>query len=107
MQKYTLKTEQVNSNRLLKEVTDFVEEIITNFDIIWTSDVQRDAILEVIDEHMEDLVENNEIDQWNVICDSRNNKKSDVQSKRTHLDITYCQRNCYNITKLHYVVKKS
>jgi len=106
MPNYKLTTKHVNNKRILKDVTDFVDEIINNFSIMWSSDSQRDAILEVIDEHLQDMVEQNKIEQWNVVCDRRNNKPSDVQNKMTHLDITYRQRNCFNITELHYLIQE-
>lgn len=107
MTEFSLKTENVNSKPLLKEVSNFVEEIIQNFNIIWDSDSQRDAILEVVDEFLEDLRHNaNKIEQWNVICDGRNNKAKDAKKKVTHLDVYYCQRHCYNVTELHYIIKR-
>jgi hypothetical protein len=106
MSDFTLKTNHVNSKRIFNDVSVFVEEIIHNFNIMWSSDSQRDAILEVLDEHMEDLVEANKIEQWNVICDGRNNKASDIKNKITHLDISYRQRNCFNVTELKYTIKE-
>ena len=105
MQKFTLKTYHVNSKGLLTLVSDFVNGIIENFNVIWDSESQRDAILEVIDEHLQDLVEQRKIDQWNVICDGRNNTPEDVKNKITHLHISYRQRNCYNTTELKYKIE--
>lgn len=104
MTDFILKTQHVNSKRLCDVVTDFIEEIIVTFNIIWDSDSQCDAILEVIDGHMEDMLNENKIEQWNVICDARNNKQSDINKNITHLDIYYRQRNCYNVTELHYTI---
>jgi len=102
---YKLKTKHVNSKPLLKEVSTLINEIIETFEIMWDSDNQRDAILEVIDEHLEELVEQKKITQWNVICDGRNNKLSDIANNITNLDITYRQRNCFNVTELNYIIK--
>lgn len=107
MTEYTLKTKNVNSKALLKEVSKFVSDIINNFNIIWDSNSQRDAILEVVDEFLEDLqIGDNKIEQWNVICDARNNKAKDTKNKTTHLDIYYCQRHCYNVTELRYTITR-
>jgi hypothetical protein len=73
---------------------------------MWASDAQRDAILEVLDEHMEDMVEENKIDQWNIVCDGRNNKQSNIEKKLTYLDVSYQQRNCFNTTELRYTIKE-
>jgi len=106
MAKFTLKTKNINSERLLKDVSDFIGGIITSYDIVWDGNSNRDAILEIIDEKLEDLQEDKEINQWNVICDRRNNKMSDTLRKITNLNITYQQRNCYNTTELHYIIKR-
>lgn len=107
MTNYILNTKNVNSKPLLKEVSDFIGEIIDTFNVIWDSSSQRDAILEIVDEFLEDMKNNvNKIEQWNVICDSRNNKAKDTKKKEVHLDIYYCQRHCYNVTELHYTVKQ-
>ncbi len=107
MTEYTLKTKNVNNPHLLKKVSDFTGDLINNFDIIWNNDKQRDVILEVVDEFLEDLGNNaSEIEQWNVICDGRNNKTKDIKNKVTHLDIYYRQRHCYNITVLNYTIKR-
>jgi len=105
MQKFTLKTRGVVSNSLFKEISEFVESIIQNFHIVWDSTSQRDAILEIVDELMQDMVTDKKIEQWNVVCDKRNNKQSQAARKRTILDITYKQRNCYNVTELHYEIE--
>lgn len=97
----------INSKILVKEVSDFVEEIIKNFNIIWDSTAQRDVILEVIDEYLQIMAKDNKIEQWNVICDGRNNKRFDPKNKITYLDVEYKQRNCYNITKLKYKITES
>jgi len=107
MTNYSLKTKNVNSKALLKEVSNFIGEIIDNFNVIWDSDSQRDAILEVVDEFLEDMKNNdNKIEQWNVVCDARNNKIKDTEGKITHLDVYYCQRHCYNVTELQYTIKR-
>ncbi len=103
--KFTLKTHNVNNKRILEEVSGYVSEIITNFNITWTSREDRDTILEVIDELLEDMVNDDKIEQWNVVCDGRNNKTSDTKKKTTYLDIEYRQRNCFNITKLNYIIQ--
>lgn len=106
MPNYKLTTKHVNSKRILEDVSNFVNEIIENFNIMWNSNSQHDAILEVIDEHLQDMAEQNKIEQWNIICDGRNNKQSDIHNKITHLDITYRQRNCFNVTELNYLIQE-
>ena len=104
--KYTLKTKSVNSKTLFNEVSNFINDIIDGFGIIWDSDSQRDAIIEVIEEFMEDLQNDNKIEQWDIVCDARNNKQEDVKNKIVHLEIHYKQKNCLNITKLLYKIEE-
>ncbi len=104
MTTFTLKTQHVNSKQLLEHISGYVETIIMDFNIIWNSNSQRDAILEVIEEHLQDMLIDNKIEQWNVICDGRNNKHDMALNKLIHLDIEFKQRNCYNITKLKYEI---
>ncbi len=106
MPEYTLKTKHINSKALMKEISEFVDSIINDFNIIWNSDSQRDAILEVIDEQLFDLAEDGKIERWDVVCDSRNNTKNDNRNEITHLDIKYTQHNCYNISELNYTIGK-
>lgn len=103
-QTFTVKTKQVNSKKLLAEVSEFVEEIILNFSITWSVDAQRDTILEVIDEFLEEKLNENEIEQWNVVCDGRNNTLKDQSMGIYRLDISYRQRNCFNTTELNYTI---
>ena len=99
MSTFILKTKHVNSNRILDEVCNFVDSIITDFNIIWSNDSQRDAILEIIDEHLQDMAGDNKLVQWNIVCDKRNNTRQDSKDKITHLYVEYKQRNCFNVTR--------
>ena len=101
---FTLKSNGVASKSLFKDVTEFVEEIIKEFSILYAHDVHRDAILEVIEEHLEELYEAGKITQFNVICDDRNNNQVLADNGITNLEIRYKQDNCYVTTVLKYVV---
>jgi hypothetical protein len=104
-QTYTLEKRHVNSEPLADEITNFINDIIETFSVMWDNDDNRNAVLEIMDEHLEDLADEKKIIQWNIVCDGRNNKKSDIENKTTHLDITYKQRNCFNVTELKYTIK--
>ena len=101
---FTLKSSGVASKSLLKCVTEFVEEIINEFSILYAHDVHRDAILEVMEEHLEELLQEGKITQYNVICDDRNNNQVLADAGITNLEIRYKQDNCYVTTVLKYVV---
>ena len=103
MKNFTVNTKNVNSETLTLEISDYIEDIIERFNIMWESTAQRDSVLEILDEHMEDLVNQNKIEQWDIVCDGRNNKKSDIKNNITNLSIQFKQRNCYNTTEINYV----
>ncbi len=104
MNTYTLKEHHVNSKLLFNEVTDFINNIIIEFSIIWDSDVHRDAILEVIDEFFMEMCADEKITQFNVICDARNNTVKSAAKGFTHLEVRYKQDDCYNTTSIDYVI---
>lgn len=101
---YTLKVSGSASKWLLKDVSEFVAEIIKEFSILYAHDVARDAILEVLEEHLEEKAMEGKITQYNVICDDRNNNKVLAENGITNLEIRYKQDNCYVTTVLKYVI---
>jgi len=104
MNSFTLKSKGIASKFLHKTVTEFINEIIDEFSILYAHDVHRDAILEVIDEFFEELAEEGKISQYNVICDNRNNNEVLADAGITNLEIRYLQDNCYGMTVLNYVI---
>ena len=101
---FTLKTKGVASKPLLKDVSEFVGGIISEFSILWERDNHRDQILEVLEEYLEELVEEGRISQPNVICDDRNNNEILAKAGITNLEVRYKQDNCYAATILTYVI---
>jgi len=104
MSTYKLKSTNVNSKFLHTDIADFIDNIITEFSVLWDSDVSRDAVLEVLDEFLEELAQDGKITQWNVICDDRNNNTSLSDNGITNLEVFYKQDDCYNTTKLDYTI---
>lgn len=101
---YTLTTKAVNSKRLLDLVTQ-VEIIFTDFDIMWSSDAQRLAAIDTINDMMAQLWEDGKITQWKVISDYRNNTIAQMSAGIYFLTITYRQAHCLNTTILDYKVE--
>jgi len=104
MNTYTLKTKAVASKFLFKTISEFISEIIEEFSILYQHDVHRDAILEVIEEFLDEQAVDGKITQYNVICDNRNNNEVLAEAGITNLEIRYRQDNCYSITVLNYVI---
>lgn len=101
---FILKSHAVVSKLLFKSITDFIGEIIDEFSILYSQDVHRDAILEVIEEFLMEQVEDEVITQFNVICDNRNNSEKLAKKGITFLEIRYKQDNCYCTTILRYEI---
>lgn len=100
---YTLKTRAVNSKRLLASIKT-IEQVFTDYQIIWSNEPLRSAAIDMIDSVMEDIANNGKITQWNVICDYRNNKVSDMANGKFNVTISYRQTNCLNTTILEYTI---
>ena len=100
---YTLTTRAVNSKHLLSGIRLF-EKIFTEYQIIWSNEGMRQSVVDMIDGMMEDIATAGKISQWNVICDYRNNKVSEMAVGRYYITITYRQTNCLNTTELKYQI---
>jgi hypothetical protein len=104
MNTYTLKSKGVASKILHQEVTEFIGGIISEFSVLWERDVHRDAILEVLEEYLEERALEGRITQYNVVCDARNNNEVLSEAGITNLEVHYKQDNCYVTTVLTYVI---
>lgn len=101
----TVTKRAVNSKVLFEEITKFIEEGLKDMGVIWSSDTHREAFIELIDEWLESFAEAGRIDQWNTICDFRNNKVADMEQGHFTFDVYYKQHNCLNTTHLRYNVE--
>jgi hypothetical protein len=89
----------------MNEIHDIVVEGMTETGINWSSDVQRDSFIDMLDDFMHEVADEGKIEQWDVRCDGRNNKSSDMNDGRFILDVAYKQRHCLNTTVLHYDIE--
>jgi len=99
--KYTLITRAVNSKRLLATIQQ-IEQVFIEYQIIWSNESLRQAAIDMIDSVMEEIANQGRISQWNVVCDFRNNKLSDMSAGKFNVTISYRQTNCLNTTVLKY-----
>lgn len=104
MTTFVRKDRAVNSKHLLRAVTEFVEDGITTSHIMWMSDTHRDAFVTVIEDLLFALEQVGRLSQGNVVCDARNNKASDMDDGVFHLDISFKQANCVNVTTIEYII---
>lgn len=102
MSSFTRKTSNVNSPKLLEALTSGIEELIMDSTVDMTKASHRDSFLDVMEDWFNDNIEQGLIEQFNVICDNRNNTKQDLMSGDVIVDLYYRQRHCLNITHVRY-----
>lgn len=98
-------TSNVNSKKLLHDITSFAEDCIDGMGIIWSHETHRESFVDLIDEMLEEEASKGTIVQWNVMCDRRNNKHEDMIKGKYIIDIYYRQKNCLNKTHLQYTIE--
>jgi hypothetical protein len=86
----------------MEEIHEFVTVGMTETGVNWSSDVQRDSYIEMVEDFMMEVAMDNKIEQWDVRCDGRNNKATDMNNGKFVLEVMYKQRNCLNTTVLRY-----
>lgn len=102
---YTLVKKGVNNKSLFNKIHEFIAQGIVESDIVWSDDDHRETFVMVADDGLTDFYEQGLIDQWNVICDMRNNTISNMDQGIYTVEITYRQKNCINTTSLIYTIK--
>lgn len=90
---FDIVTKAINNKRLLITIREFIESLPMGN---WDSNL---IFLEVL---MEDLADDGYIDQFKLVCDNRNNTLEDARNNTTHLDISYRQTNCLNVSRIKY-----
>lgn len=100
---YKLTTRAVNSKQLLSEIQE-MEIIFSDFGVNWSSDTQRMAAIDTVDDMMNHFYEQGRLTQWKVVSDFRNNKIADMDAGIFYLTITYKQTHCLNTTTLEYKI---
>ena len=101
--KITKKTVNVNNKRLHADIDAAIHDCL-RMPAKWHNQAQRDAMIDVIKEKLAEFIDANEITQFKVIGDQRNNKRKDLAEGVVLVEIQYKQRNCLNVTKLWYSI---
>ena len=94
----------INSRRLQKKITDFVEEGFSSVEIHWASEVHRTSFIEVIEEWIQNEL-SEEITHFKILCDERNNNTTAFDKGEFNFEIQYKQKNCYNMSRIVYRIK--
>ena len=102
---FKLIKKSVNSKDLFNNISEFVEDGIITGGILWGNEIHRSSFVDVIGDLLEEEMNENKIDQWNVICDLRNNTISEMNKGIYVLEVLYRQKHCLNTTRLIYTIK--
>jgi len=104
---FKLTTKSVNSKVLFKEINEFIEDGIQTAGVLWSSETHRESFVDIVEEYLDvEFVETGKISQVKVVCDSRNNKMSVMESGVYNFDVYFRQNHCLNVTELHYTIKE-
>jgi hypothetical protein len=102
---FKLEKKSVNSKILCNEIQHQIEDLIINGEVLWSSDTHRESFVETIDDLLSGLHEQGKLDQWNVMCDLRNNSIDQMDRGIYTFESSYKQKNCLNTTRLIYTIK--
>lgn len=102
--KVIVKTKSINSKSLFESINSTIYDAITTLGVRWTSDSNRKAFIEVIEDFLDDLEANGIVMQHKVICDHRNNKSFSTDAKKYVLEVFYKQPHCLNTSKIIYEI---
>jgi hypothetical protein len=93
----------INSKRLLKQITTFVEEGFDSVEIHWASEIHRTSFVEVVEEWFDNEL-TDEVTHYKILCDDRNNTQTAFEKGEFNFEIQYKQKNCYNTSRITYHV---
>jgi hypothetical protein len=100
----TLKAVNVNNKRIMREVDNYVMNGVKATVRDLRDEQEQQGLAMLIEDVLHDFAASeNLLDQVHVICDRRNNPKEERDAKRVHFTVKYQQKNCLNITELHYI----
>jgi hypothetical protein len=98
----------VVSDKLKKDIRAFVEddfEVALNVGSMLDVEIRENVVNDVTNLMME-LYRNKVIDQYDVICDNRNNTEHDRSKGITKVFVKFRQWNCINTTVLEYTMTR-
>jgi hypothetical protein len=89
---------------ICKEIDEFIDSGIHDLGIRWSSDMNRQSFVEIIEDELQGYVEDGLIEQYKVIMDKRNNKAADMANGIYKLEVHFRQMHCLTVTKLLYTI---
>jgi hypothetical protein len=97
----------VNSNKLVQELADFIDDLMDAPSYLYAEEYHREAITDVAFEIMKELQDAGNVTNYKIVGDNRINTNEDYANGTFRLDIHFKQHNCYNTTKLRFIQTKS
>jgi hypothetical protein len=99
-----MEQKNVHNKTLLTEVTENLKVIVVLLDL--TSDIED--IVNLIELGLLEQAETYKLEtgQINVVCDSRNNKHSEMEKGKFIIDIYYKHKMCFNTTHLSFKIER-
>lgn len=91
------------SKRIVKDIDIFVIDILQYEYLKWRDKERQQKATDVIKMLLNELQESKKIERFKVVCDKRNNPKSQFDIGVYNLEIFFVQTQCLNKTHLHYV----
>jgi|SRR5271157_5572243 len=102
---YKLEKKSVNNKTVFTDIHKFVDEGIIAGGVLWGNEIHRTSFVEIVGEFLDAIAGEGKIDQWNVICDFRNNSYASMERGEYTMEVNYRQTNCVNTTRLIYTIK--
>jgi len=97
------KTKNVNSDVLCKDILQTLQESASDF--IRKYNVASEfydtkQMTEFLEIYFGEMVVAKTIEQYDIICDKRNNTDVDFRKGNIHLKVTFVQMHCLNVTEI-------
>lgn len=100
-----IKTRGVNSDNLTKDVIIFTTETLINtYFRDLSAEHDRSVIVDYLSHYFGVLVDTNQIEQFDIIFDKRNNKRVDMNNGMFAIESKFKQKNCLNYTTVSFLV---
>jgi len=101
------KARQVNDKKLLNAICQTIDEVANEYIITKNGLIDFTYDYSILVEFLEvyfaeELLQNKHIQQYDIICDDRNNDPLEVRKGTIHLTIRYVQFDCLNTTQIDY-----
>ena len=101
---FTKTVKGINGKIIFDDISEYVEDVIVDFGVIWENIIHRESLVEVIEDFLYERQEEGKITQFDVVCDDRNNTKYEMNNGMFHLLIKYKQRHCRNVSQIFYSI---